>query len=186
MKEFFVDFAGKDWLFLVLTLIGIFIGLEAIFNFRGKWKDWRATKSEERFLIRMREKTKLMNRVATYSKQPFNFFVDELEDTIRFLIFTLFSLALVGIYYLSNPITAFYPWLELILGAFLICSTTFGFLLERLRHIDYYRDSHKLLKDVRILVEEGYKKGWVSEEQYQKFIDGDNDTPAVVEKQSDT
>jgi hypothetical protein len=75
MKTFFADFSPKNWLFLVLTLIGIALAVEAILNFRLKWKNWRASKSKKGLEKRLDQLYGFISQIAGYQKNPTDFFI---------------------------------------------------------------------------------------------------------------
>lgn len=163
MNTWFPDWTGKDTFFLILAILALVLSLEPIFNFRNRWKNWRARKSKDAFARRLVEKTKLMRRVLAYYDRPTDFFVDEMEDTVRFLIGLVLVAALFFLGYELNP---FADWIEAYIGGFLSFVVTMRFLLERLAHLEYYRDPPIHLKEVEELIKEGHTKGWISEERF--------------------
>jgi len=160
MKSIFPDFTNKDWFFLILTLIGILLALEPIFNFREKWRSFDAKLSKKAFWSFVASGIEQLNRYRNYQIHPWlfvsNFFKDIIDFLLMILVPSLLYVIVVEAYFqdLSNRPFA--------IGVLLFL--TLFFLLVKRNDINSFHKPERVEKMLRDNLKHGLEKAWVTEE----------------------
>jgi hypothetical protein len=104
MLEWIKGWTFFNWLAVIAFLFSSISVLNAIFNLRSRYKDWRATKSKAAFVHRLKELEHLVNQIGEYRKDQSQFILTVLHNGWTIRLRVLFAIAMFAIgWFLSVP-----------------------------------------------------------------------------------
>ncbi len=158
--------AGK----IILTVLAVAGGLNAILSLKSRWKDWWAPKSKLGFEKRLRQLSLLIAEVSKLKNNPHLYSIavgDNLLNAVLTFLLTLLFVMIATLFYLLTGDVTVVKWIALftvvIIGIVLLVSLDDISKTAKLSR--YVRDPEILLKEITKLIERGNKNGYQSDNQ---------------------